>query len=139
MSAILQAVHPVLAAGDVSISIQFFERLGFTARFRDAQVDPKYAVVARDGIELHIQWADPGQWAEGIDRPAYRILVNDVDAFFEEIVNTGDLNPGSDHHSPWQRPGNTPWGTREFHMRDPGLNSLQFYRPLANRPSDDAA
>jgi hypothetical protein len=23
-----------------------------------------------------------------------------------------------------------PWGTREFHLRDLGQNSLQFYRPL---------
>jgi hypothetical protein len=26
-------------------------------------------------------------------------------------------------------PGDTPWGTREFHVLDPDGNGLQFYRP----------
>ena len=37
-----------------------------------------------------------------------------------------------DHYlalSPWASPGDTPWGTREFHVRDPDGNGLQFYRP----------
>ena len=31
--------------------------------------------------------------------------------------------------SPWLAPGVTPWGTREFHVRDPDGNGLQFYAP----------
>ena len=27
-------------------------------------------------------------------------------------------------------PADTPWGTREFHLRDPDLNGLQYYRTL---------
>ena len=30
--------------------------------------------------------------------------------------------------SPWGMPADTPWGTREFHLRDPGGNVLQFYQ-----------
>ena len=29
---------------------------------------------------------------------------------------------------PWGKPGDTPWGTREFHVHDPDRNGLQFYR-----------
>lgn len=129
MAARLEAVHPVLAARDVGESVRFFERLGFLPVFRDDASAPRYAAVARDGVELHLQWADPGQWAPGVDRPAIRFLVDDVDALHAEWlaagVAAGEASPGS----PWAAPGDTPWGTREFHLRDPGGSSLQFYRP----------
>lgn len=31
--------------------------------------------------------------------------------------------------SPWAAPADTPWSTREFHLRDPAGISLQIYRP----------
>ena len=37
---------------------------------------------------------------------------------------------GSMRGSPWALPGDTPWGTREFHVRDPGGNGLHFYQVL---------
>jgi catechol 2,3-dioxygenase-like lactoylglutathione lyase family enzyme len=129
MQPVLQGVHPVLAANDVSASIDFFGRLGFSEIFRDVSAGPKYAAVRRDDVELHIQWAASDQWVAGIDRPAYRFLVSDVDALFEEFTNAGGLSSQSGHRSPWARPAKTPWGTREFHVRDPGENSLQFYQP----------
>ena len=129
MKAHLQGIHPVLAAKDVAASVQFYRDLGFTLVFQDRPDAPKYAVVAREGYELHLQWADAGQWAAPLDRPAYRILVNDVDALHQEFVDRGRVKAASSQGSPWAAPGDTPWGTREFHLRDPGENSLQFYRP----------
>jgi catechol 2,3-dioxygenase-like lactoylglutathione lyase family enzyme len=126
----MQGVHPVLAAYDVTASLEFFGRLGFTELFRDVAVSPKYAAVRRDEVELHIQWAAADQWLPGIDRPAYRFLVSDVDALFGEFMTAGGLDTRSSHQSPWARPANTPWGTREFHIRDPGENSLQFYKAV---------
>ena len=130
MTAHLQSVHPVLMARDVAASVQFYSALGFTLSFADQPGDPRYAGVVRDGVELHIQWADPGQWAYPNDRPAYRFLVSDVDAIYREFADSGGVNPGSSQGSPWAAPADTPWGTREFHLRDPGQNSLQFYQPL---------
>lgn len=130
MKAHLQGVHPVLAASDVTASAQFYCDLGFTLLFKDAPDNPKYAGVARDGVELHIQWADPEQWTYPTDRPAYRFVVSDVDAIYREFVESGRINTGTSQDSPWAAPADTPWGTREFHVRDPGQNSLQFYRPL---------
>jgi|SRR5262245_8217043 len=128
MTAIICDVRPVLAARDVNASIAFFERLGFHAIFRDSDSDPKYAVVRRDQADLHIQWADADQWVAGKDRPVYRFLVDDVDALFKEFENAGAIPPKSRASSPWAIPADTPWGTREFHLHDPGLNGLQFYR-----------
>jgi hypothetical protein len=115
---------------DVAVSVQFYGCLGFTRTFQDKPSEPKYAVVRRDGVELHLQWADPGQWAYPIDRPAYRFMVSDVEALYEEFVGSGSISAQTGQGSPWAAPADTPWGTREFHLRDPGRNGLQFYRPL---------
>jgi catechol 2,3-dioxygenase-like lactoylglutathione lyase family enzyme len=130
MNATLQALHPVLASNDMAASIAFYGRLGFTLRFKDNPDDPKYAGVQRDGIEFHIQWAAADQWAPGIDRPTYRIRVSDVDALYDAFMRSGALDARSNLGSPWAKPADTPWRTREFHLRDPGHNGLQFYRPL---------
>jgi catechol 2,3-dioxygenase-like lactoylglutathione lyase family enzyme len=130
MKAHLQGVHPVLAASDVKDSVQFYCALGFKLSFQDTPEEPKYAGVARDNVELHIQRTDPDQWAYPTDRPAYRFVVSDVDAIYREFVESGRISVDTSQRSPWAAPADTPWGTREFHLRDPGQNSLQFYRPL---------
>ncbi len=130
MRAQLQGVHPVLAASDVTASVQFYCNLGFTLLFQDTPEGPRCAGVTRDGVELHIQWAEPEQWAYPTDRPAYRFVVSDVDAIYREFVEGGRIDTDARQGSPWAAPADTPWGTREFHIRDPGQNSLQFYRSL---------
>lgn len=128
MGARLLAIHPVLGAKDVSQSLRFYRLLGFDPAFVDSANEPRYAVVRRDDQELHLQWADPLQWAYPTDRAACRFHVQDVDAAYEEFVASGAATAETADGSPWARPGDTPWGTREFHLRDPAGNSLQFYR-----------
>ena len=130
MGANLKAVHPVLAAADVDESVRFYGGLGFSVAFQDAAINPKYVAVRRDGVELHIQWADKEQWAYPIERPAYRFVVTDVDELYQEFVKSGGIRTDTSLGSPWASPRDTPWGTREFHLRDPSQNSLQFYRAL---------
>jgi hypothetical protein len=93
-------------------------------------MNPKYVAVKRDGVELHLQWADKEQWAYPTDRPAYRFEVTDVDEIYQEFVKSGGLRSELSQGGPWASPKDTPWRTREFHLRDPSQNSLQFYRPL---------
>ena len=126
----LEAVQPVLMSSDVAASVRFYERLGFSPTFQDSPRDPKYAAVVRDGVELHLQWQSASQWAHAIDRPTYRFVVRDVEALFAEFRSQGVVQEQRAGSSPWLVPGNTPWGTREFHLRDPDGNGLQFYRPL---------
>jgi len=129
MPAEITAVHPVLMARDVADSLAFYARLGFTEVFRDAPAAPRYAGVRRGAVELHLQWADPGQWAHPGDRPAYRFPTPDVDALYAEAAGAGALAGAAG--GPYASPADTPWGTREFHLRDPGANILQFYGPPA--------
>lgn len=129
MTARLDAVHPVLMTRDVAASVRFYERLGFVLWFQDAPSAPTYASVRRDDIELHLQWQDGSHWAHQHDRPTYRFLVHDVDGLYAELHGKGALDEPAISRSPWVTPGDTPWGTREFHVRDPDGNGLQFYRP----------
>ena len=124
----IESVHPVLGSGDVAASLAWFARLGFRSVFVDDARRPRYAAVRRDDVELHLQWTDVSRWTEGADRPVYRFVVRDVDALFAEFARSGVTAPPE--ASPWARPGDTPWGTREFHVRDPYGNGLQFYRPI---------
>jgi catechol 2,3-dioxygenase-like lactoylglutathione lyase family enzyme len=123
MSPRLEQVHPVLMSRDVRAAVRFYERLGFIQTFCDVPDDPKYAGVRRDGVELHLQWHDPLEWEPGKDRPNYRFVVRDVDGLFEEFMTKQVIDAGT-------KLRDTPWGTREFHVRDLDMNGLQFYRDL---------
>jgi hypothetical protein len=87
--------------------------------FQDTPTDPKYAGVKRDSAVLHLQWMDAKQFKYPIDQPNYRFVVKDVDALHREFsgknFKMGDV-------------ADTPWGTREFHVKDPNGNGLQFYK-----------
>ena len=117
----LESIQPVLMSRDVEASLRFYSLLGFTETFRDVPTHPRYVGIARDGIELHLQWHDAAEWDFPNDRPTYRFVVADVDGLYEEFRGRGAL---ADATGVW----GTPWGTREFHVRDPDRNGLQFYR-----------
>lgn len=121
----LLSVHPVLACHDVAESAAFYARLGFRLYFVDDTASPKYAAVHRDGVALHLQWAGLDQWREGLDRPAIRFTVANVEALHAEFLDA--LGADLMSEGPWAKPSITPWGTIEFHLRDPGGNSLQFF------------
>ena len=132
----LLAVRPVLMAGDVLRTIDFFAQLGFTTAFLDDRDNPRYAGLKRDEVEIHVQWNELPSADSGLDRPVYRFLVRDVDRLYREFRTRAPSALAPAEATPWHAPANTPWGTREFHVRDPSGNGLQFYQlspPL--RPS----
>ena len=118
----LLAVHPVLASSDVARSIKFYESLGFVASWRDSTDPPRYAAVTRDGVELHLQWCDASELARPGDRPVFRFLVRDVDGLHRQFQSCPEIKEMT-------RVFDSSWGTREFHVRDPDRNGLQFYYP----------
>ena len=130
MLSVIKSIQPVLMSRDVDASVAFYRRLGFALAFQDTTGSPRYAVVARDGCDLHLQWQHSSQWEHPHDRPTDRFVVDDVDQLFQEFQLAGALPAASLPGSPWAHPGDTPWATREFHVLDPDGNGLQFYRPV---------
>ncbi len=114
----LECVQPVLMSRNVGNSIRFYERLGFALAGQDAPHDPKYARMRRDDVELHFQWHDAKEWDYPNDRPTYRFIVADVDGLYKQFQERGALVDATTVTE-------TPWGTREFHVRDPEMNGLQ--------------
>jgi catechol 2,3-dioxygenase-like lactoylglutathione lyase family enzyme len=114
----LERVEPVLNVRDVPAATRFYAHLGFVEQFRDDPDAPRFVLVRRNDVVLALQWHD----FVGIagDRPTVRFPVDDVDALSKEFGPLPDRTDVSD----------TPWGTREFHVRDPDGNGLQFYRDL---------
>jgi predicted enzyme related to lactoylglutathione lyase len=125
----IEAVHPVLMVRDVGAAVRFYARLGFALTFADGP-DPKYAAVRRDDVELHLQWHDAHEWTYPNDRPTYRFVVADVDALSRELDDEGGTFDRTEVRD-------TPWGTREFHVRDPDLNGLHFYRDRELEPKEE--
>jgi catechol 2,3-dioxygenase-like lactoylglutathione lyase family enzyme len=123
---LLKSVVPVLMSRDITTSLAFYQKLGFAVDFQDDPAHPRYAGIARDGVELHLQWQDPAHWNNHLDRPIYRFPVRELERLYLEFQASGALPATS--ASPWHQPGPTPWGTTEFHLRDPDHNALQFYR-----------
>lgn len=131
----LLVVRPVLMASDVQRSIDFYARLGFSAAFLDDQDAPRYAVLKRDEVEIHVQWNELPRAESGLDRPVYRFLARDVDGLYREFGTRAPGALAAAEATPWHQPADTPWGTREFHILDPDGNGLQFYQlpPPPNR------
>ena len=119
-----KAIHPVLPVRDVTAAMDYYTaRLGFRLIFQDDEADPKYAVVARDEVKLHLQWHDEGDF-DGGDQAALRFVIDDVDGLFAEYADKDVF-----HERTTVR--DTPWGTREFAFYDCDGNGLFFYRLLA--------
>ena len=114
----IERVEPVLNVRDVAAATSFYGQLGFVEQFRDDPDSPRFVVVRRDDAVLALQWHD----FVGIagDRPILRFPVDDVDGLSNEFGPLFDRTDVSD----------TPWGTREFHVRDTDGNGLQFYRDV---------
>jgi catechol 2,3-dioxygenase-like lactoylglutathione lyase family enzyme len=112
----IERVEPVLNVRNVTAATRFYAQLGFVERFRDHPTSPTFVLVSRDDAMLALQWHD----FVGIagDRPTLRFPVNDVDGLSNEF------GPLPDRTEVWD----TAWNTREFHVRDPDGNGLQFYR-----------
>ena len=107
---------------NVDRSVRFYETLGFTFRKREPNQATAY---------LNWFWIDLLSIKEET-RSAFRkeaepngagllisISVDNVDAFYADLLAKG-LKPST-------KPQNSPWGKREFLLRDPDKNKLVFF------------
>jgi catechol 2,3-dioxygenase-like lactoylglutathione lyase family enzyme len=131
----LSQTIPALPVRDAARAVDFYrDRLGFDVVHHDGG----FAVVSRDGAELHLWEASDDSWRErgSLDRPVQsgaesfiagtascRIAADDVDGLFAELEGNEVLHPVS-------RDGvqDTDFGTREFATLDQDGNLLTFFR-----------
>jgi len=120
----LKAIHPVLPVKNVKEALSFYvDKLGFEQLFVDDEVQPHYAGIRRDNIEIHLQWHDEAEWELTIDRPMLRIVTERIEALYREYSKTEVF-----HEQTALR--ETLWGTKEFGFYDLYKNGLTFYTNL---------
>ena len=112
-------VKPILPVRDVAKAIAYYScKLGFHVTFQDNEHSPKYAGVAREGVELHLQWHDVQDFGEG-GRAGLRFMIEDIAGLFEEYKGEDVFHAGTELRD-------TDWGTREFAFYDLDGNGLFF-------------
>ena len=104
---------PILPARDVGMTAGWYrDKLGFRVGLHAGD----YAIVQRDGIELHFWKCDDRRIAENTS--AY-IRVDDVDGLRPQLAKAaegGRISPVESRE----------WGMREFYVWDPSGNLLRF-------------
>lgn len=115
MTASITSTVPVLASLDVQESAEFYTRhLGFK---KLSQYDD-YAIVARDGCEIHF-WACKDRHIA--ENTSCYIRTKDADALYKEFTGSG---------LKIEEPVVRPWGMKELYVIDPHGNLLKFGESL---------
>jgi uncharacterized glyoxalase superfamily protein PhnB len=89
-------------------------RRKFAYRFDEAQPDPCYLGLIRDGVTLHLS----SFAGDGVSGGVVFLVVEDVDRLHTELVAKGVPIALA--------PTNQSWGNREMYVDDPDGNSLRF-------------
>lgn len=129
---LLRAI-PALPVTDIARRLIFYrDTLGFTV----AHHDGGFAIVRRDGVELHLWEAGDESWrtrravapvVSGVESfivgtASCRIAVTGVDALYQKLQSHGIVHPNG-------QLADQPWGSREFAVTDPDKNLITFFEP----------
>lgn len=117
----LSHIAPVFRAIDLAASVAYYrEKLLFEIRFewKDSEAEPvRYAILGRDGIELHLTAS-----ADVQPSVAY-CFVADVAAYYANVEAAGA--------NITEAIADQPWEMREFETKDPDGNVLIFGEHLS--------
>ena len=135
MAVTLSQTIPALPVRDAARAVDFYrDKLGFEVIHQDAG----FAVLRRDGAELHLWQAGDEDWRRRVvgDSPvrsgaesfiagtaSCRIVASDVDELFAEYQPKGVLHPVSQAGV-----ADSDFGTREFATLDLDGNLLTFFK-----------
>ncbi len=110
--ALFTSAVPVLPTTDINQATSFYGQLGFQVLHQDAE----YAIVRRDGVELHV-WLCPERSLAG--NSSCRIQVTGIKALYQEYQTKGLLASNAAVRD-------TLWGTKEFVVFDPDRVLITF-------------
>lgn len=117
----IQQIAPQFFTTDMHATLKYYkEKLGFKS-LGTWQDPPQYAIVARDGHNIHFRNAEPptpnpDKYADEL-LDAY-LFIENADALFEEYsLRKVEFTRGL---------GNTPWNSREFVVKDCDGRLLAF-------------
>ncbi|WP_334187305.1 bleomycin resistance protein [Noviherbaspirillum sp.] len=110
MTADIQSTVPVLPSLDLQQTVDFYtNKLGF----REAGRYPDYAILVRDGCEIHFWPCDDRRIAE--NSSCY--IRGNTQRLYEDFTSRGlDI----------KEPAVRPWGMKELYVIDPHGNLLKF-------------
>lgn len=115
---------PLLMIRDIGEAIAFHtEILDFVLAFVSPADNPFYAVLKRNGEELHLNLRPTGS-APGTS--SVIVLCDDVDALFRSFVARGLLVPTRTNSPVHLAPLDQSWGTREIYIDDPSGNTMIY-------------
>ncbi len=124
---LLSAV-PALPATDMKRAVaHYVEKFGFEAKY----TDDDYAVIGRDGVEIHL-WLANNPDVKGAEpfiagTASCRIQVEDADSLYSELREKEVIHPNG-------ALDDGPWG-REFTTCDADGNALTFFQSERPGPS----
>ncbi len=133
--ATLGEATPLLPVRDIATSVAFYrDKLGFAPRHEEAE----FAIVRRDGTDLHLTRLADESWQTRADlaaRPvvtgaesflagtaACRVRVSGVDELYAEMSAAGVVHGNGGLTAQW-------WGDRDFSVTDADGNLITFYEP----------
>ena len=103
---------PVLPTTSIGQATSFYGQLGFQVLHQETE----YAIVKRDGVELHV-WLCPDRSLA--ENSSCRIQVTGIEALYQEYQTKGLLTPDAAVRA-------KPWGTRELVVFDPDRVLITF-------------
>lgn len=126
---------PAMPVRDTAAAVACYrDSFGFSV----VHQDDGFAVMVRDDSEVHLWEAGDTSWERrgSVDRPvrsgaesfiagtaSFRVAVDDVDALYRQLQQTGVL-----HYADKGGPVDTDFGTREFATVDVDGNLITFFR-----------
>lgn len=125
---VLSKLTPMLPAGkDVQAALAFYEdKLGFTPTYKAD--DLSLSILCRGDVEIMLQNYDDPHTAS---QTSMRIQVTGVDNLYDEYHAQG-IAPFEQNEGPGLTTiKSTPWGTREFAIRDLAGVCITFYERLS--------
>lgn len=132
----MKLIHaiPALPVTDISQRLPFYrDILGFSLGYHDSE----FAILQRDGVELHLWAATDESWRTRTDQmpvvygsesfiagtASCRIAMTGVDELYAALQPRDVIHPNA-------HIANRPWGTREFGVIDPDNNLITFFERL---------